>query len=66
MSTHLPSFQSFSGYLLHHFVLAKLATSSIRVGMLSNYLQIITALVKGNDRAGNIHDYIAMRNHVTL
>ena len=30
MSTHLPWFQSFSGFL-YHFVLAKLATSSIRV-----------------------------------
>ena len=30
MSTHLPGFQKFSGFL-HHFVLAKLATSSISV-----------------------------------
>ena len=30
MSTHIPGFQSFSGFL-HHFVLAKLATSSMRV-----------------------------------
>ena len=30
MSTHLPGFQSFS-CILHHIVLAKLATSSIRV-----------------------------------
>ena len=30
LSTHLPGFQSFSGFL-HHFVLAKLATSSMRV-----------------------------------
>ena len=30
MSTHMPGFQSFSGFL-HHFVLAKLATSSISV-----------------------------------
>ena len=30
MSTHEPGFQSFSGFL-HHFVLAKLANSSIRV-----------------------------------
>ena len=29
MSTHLPGFQSFSGFL-YHFVFAKLATSSIR------------------------------------
>ena len=30
MSTHLPGFQSILGFL-HHFVLAKIATSSIRV-----------------------------------
>ena len=30
MSTHLPGSQSFSG-VLHHFVLAKLATSSIKI-----------------------------------
>ena len=30
MSTHMPGFQSFSGFL-HDFVLAKLAMSSIRV-----------------------------------
>ena len=40
MSTHLLGFQSFSGFL-HHFVLAKLATTSIRVNLLllrtSNY-----------------------------
>ena len=31
MSTHLPGYQSFFIFFLHHFVLAKLATSSIRV-----------------------------------
>ena len=31
MSTHLPGFQSFSVLFLHHFVIAKLATTSIRV-----------------------------------
>ena len=30
MSTHLPGFRSFYGFL-HHFVLGKLATSSMRV-----------------------------------
>ena len=30
MSAHVPGFQPFSA-ILHHFVLAKLATSSIRV-----------------------------------
>ena len=31
MSTHLTGFLSFFFFFLHHFVLAKLATSSIRV-----------------------------------
>ena len=31
MSTHMPGFQSFFRFFLHHFVLPKLATSSIRV-----------------------------------
>ena len=31
MSTHVPGFQSFFLFFLHHFVLAELATSSIRV-----------------------------------
>ena len=31
MSTHLPGFQSFFFFFLHHFVLAKLATSMIKV-----------------------------------
>ena len=31
MSTHVPGFQSFLKGLLHHFVLAKLVTSSIGV-----------------------------------
>ena len=34
MSTHLPGFRSFFiCFFLHHFVLAKLATSSIRVNV---------------------------------
>ena len=33
MSTHVPGFQPLFSFL-HHFVLAKLATSSIRVKML--------------------------------
>ena len=37
MSTSVPGFQSFSGFV-HHFVLASLATSSIRVNSyLSEY-----------------------------
>ena len=31
MRTHLPGFQSFVSFFLHHFILAKLAISSIRV-----------------------------------
>ena len=31
ISTHVPGFQSFFSFFLHHFVSAKLATSSIRV-----------------------------------
>ena len=31
MNTHVTGFQSFLSFFLHHFVLAKLATSSIRV-----------------------------------
>ena len=34
MSTHSPGFQAFSGFL-HHFVIAKLASSSIRVNCMS-------------------------------
>ena len=37
MSTHFPGFQSFFRFL-HHFVLAKLATSSIRVKLISKHL----------------------------
>ena len=33
MSTHLVGFQSFSGFL-HHFEIAKLATSTMRVNIL--------------------------------
>ena len=39
MSTHLPGFQSFLLGLLHHFVTAKLAPSSVRVnGVVSDFL----------------------------
>ena len=31
MSTHVPGFQHYYHFLLHHYVLAKVATSSIRV-----------------------------------
>ena len=38
MSTHMPGFQSFFEGSLHHSVLAKLATSSIRVKTQSQQL----------------------------
>ena len=42
MSTHLPGFQSFSGVFLHHFVLAKLATSNIKVKSVVSELLMVT------------------------
>ena len=43
--THLPGFQSFFSFFLHYFLLAKLATSSIRVNSGSKkYVQIILIL----------------------
>ena len=44
MSTHLPGFQSFYGFL-HHFVLAKLATSSIRVNSRQVYIPYASVLI---------------------
>ena len=41
MSTHLPGFQSFFSFFLHHCVLAKLATSSIRVKILLCYQDMV-------------------------
>ena len=41
MSTHIPGFQSFFSFL-HHFAMAKLATSSIRVKQ--SCLNILTAI----------------------
>ena len=38
MSTHMPGFQSFQAFL-HHFVLAKLASSSIKVRHFMDFLQ---------------------------
>ena len=38
MSTHLPGFKSVFSFFLHHFVLAKLATSSIRVNIILSSL----------------------------
>ena len=40
MSTHMPGFQSFSGFL-HYFVLAKLATSSLTVKFRWTFLLLI-------------------------
>ena len=49
MSTHLPGFISFSRFL-DHFVLAKLATSSIRVNLLiflmKNYWSILIPILR--------------------
>ena len=44
MSTHVPGFQSFSMFFLHHFVLAKLATRSIRAIFISTSGKCIGAL----------------------
>ena len=38
MSSHLPGFPSFFRFFLHHFVLVKLATTSIRV---KGFMQLI-------------------------
>ena len=40
MSIHVPGFQSFFSGFLHHFVLAKLATSSIRVKLCVCWFQV--------------------------
>ena len=47
MSTHLPGFQSFSSFL-HHFVLARLSTTSIRVDsfMILSAKNSLTLLIK--------------------
>ena len=46
MSTHVPEFQSFFAGFLHHFVLAKLATSSIRVSCVMFYNHSCTIHLK--------------------
>ena len=53
MSTHLPGFQSFSAFS-HHFVLAKLPTTSIRVK------------VKGKLRMGNPNKSTTNKSTINL
>ena len=48
MSTHVPAFQSFSAFL-HHFVLAKLDTSSVRVAKID--LPVQASTLTQNDTA---------------
>ena len=43
MNTHVPGFQSFFSFW-HHFVLVKLATSSIRVNTSHVWLSMIKAI----------------------
>ena len=67
MSTHLPRFQYFSGFL-HHFVLAKVTTSSIRVKM-DTILQIEYSQRNGNNikRYTCIFLYIqGLKNQIVL
>ena len=52
MSTHLSGFQSFSGFL-HHFVFAKLATSSLRVNAKSvDYGTVTTRMIYVEEHIG--------------
>ena len=46
MSTHLPGFQSFSAFS-QYFVLIKLATSSIRVKILSSESILLLTVTRG-------------------
>ena len=71
MSTHMPGFQSFFRFL-RHFVLAKLATSSIRVKNMKCYLQAkeihiifllsvnLSQLVKYPLKSWHGHDYSSL------
>ena len=45
MSTHLPGFQSFFTFFLHHIELAKLATSSLRVKPVAHSLSCMQQFV---------------------
>ena len=49
MSTHVPVFQFLSGFL-HHFLLAKLATSSIRVNTLTITFFLINIATKLHEK----------------
>ena len=56
MSTHVPGFQSFLGVVfLHHFVLAKLVNSSMRVEHTSSNSVIFEKYLNGNN---NFHSNI--------
>ena len=50
MSTHVPGFQSFFMFFFHHFVKAKLATSSVRVKEEPDLLILKTPLHSSNIR----------------
>ena len=65
MSSHVPGFQS-SFRFIHHFVVAKLATSSIRVKVIPIYhvTEFLLAITTINVRAAHI-DYIAKVNGST-
>ena len=60
MSTHVLEFQSFLGFL-HHFVLAKIATSNIRVEIYEKNTYLIQAMfdmeekVVGSETLAGIH-----------
>ena len=62
MNAHVPGFLSFSGFL-HHFILAKLTTSSIRVYSKSCYLLCadVVAVDEETD-AAVFHDPGAVEN----
>ena len=64
MSTNMPGFQSFFQVVLHHFVLAKLATSSLRVNQ--NCKAILAAVgVDWLNYFGNIFQMNAsLRNYL--
>ena len=61
LNTHIPVFQSFSGYL-QHFVKAKLATGSIRVNLLITVMSFIRNV---KNEVMNSPDFIVdVRSHL--
>ena len=48
MSTHMPGFQYFLFMILHHIVLAKLVTSSIRVKIIFIFFFLFCAFEESN------------------